>query len=67
MVKNKQKLNEFYRELIERENIPYKKALAIYEAMHAEAVSLGVINSENVLDGLEVDLRIAAAINGLSS
>ncbi len=67
MVRNKQKLNQFYRELIERENIPHKKALAIYEAMHAEAVSLGIINSANVLDGLEVDLRIAAAINGLSS
>ena len=67
MIRNKQKLNKFYRELIERENIPYKKALAIYEAMHAEAVSLGIINSENVLDGLDVDLRIAAAINGLNS
>lgn len=67
MVRNKQKLSRFYRELIKRENIPYKKALAIYEAMHAEAVSLGIINSGNVLDGLEVDLRIASAINGLGS
>ena len=67
MVKNKQKLNKFYRELIKRENIPYKKALAIYEAMHAEAVSLGIINPGNTLDGLDVDLRIAAAINGLDS
>jgi hypothetical protein len=31
--------------------------------LHKEAVSLGVINSENVLEGLEVDLRIARAIN----
>jgi hypothetical protein len=31
--------------------------------LHKKAVSLGAINSENILDGLEVDLRIAKAIN----
>jgi len=65
MIKNKSKLNRFYRKLIEEENISHKTALAIYEALHREAVSLGVISSENILDGLEVDLRIAKAINGL--
>ena len=67
MVRNKRKLNEFYRKLIEEENISHKKALTIYEALHKEAVSLGIINSENILDGLEVDLRIAKAVNGLTS
>jgi len=67
MVRNKRKLNEFYRKLIEEENISHKEALRIYEALHKEAVSLGVINSENILEGLEVDLRIAKAINGLPS
>jgi len=67
MVRNKRKLNEFYRKLIEEENISHKEALTIYEALHKEAVSLGIINSENILDGLEVDLRIAKAINGLTS
>ena len=59
-------MNNFYRKLIEQEEIPYKKALSIYEALYKEAVSLGAINSENILDELEVDLRIARAINGLS-
>ena len=67
MIKNKGKLDEFNRKLIEQENRPHKKALAIYEALHREAVSLGVINSENILEGLETDLRIAKAINGLHS
>ena len=67
MVKNKRKLDKFYQKLIKQENISYKKALSIYEAMHKEAVSLGVINSENILEGLETDLRIAKAINGLTS
>jgi len=67
MVRNKLKLNKFYQKLIEQEDISYKKALSIYEALHKEAVSLGAINSENILEGLEVDLRIAKAINGLNS
>ena len=67
MIKNKARLNEFYRKLIEQENISHKEALSIYEAMHKEAVSLGVFNSENILDGIETDLKIARAINGLNS
>ena len=66
MIRNKVKLNKFYQKLIERENISYKKALSIYEALHKEAVSLGIINSKNILEGLEIDLRIAKAINGLA-
>jgi len=66
MIRNKHKLNEFYRKLIEQENISHKQALAIYEAMCAEAVSLGIISSQSILEGLEVDLRIARAINGLT-
>jgi hypothetical protein len=65
MIKNRAKLERFYKELDRREKLSYKQALAIYEALHKEAVSLGAISSENILEGLEVDLRIAKAINGL--
>ncbi len=67
MIRNKPKLDKFHRKLIKEENLSYKKALSIYEALHREAVSLGVINSENILEGLEVDLRIAKTVNGLTS
>jgi predicted RNase H-related nuclease YkuK (DUF458 family) len=67
MIRNRHKLNKFYRKIIKEENLSYKKALSIYEALHKEAVSLGVINSENILEGLEVDLRIAKTVNGLTS
>ena len=63
MMQNRQKLDEFYRKLDAEENLSYKEALAIYEMLHKEAVSLGAINSANILDGLEVDIRIAKAIN----
>jgi hypothetical protein len=65
MIRNSKKLDEFKRELIRRENLSHKEALAIYEALHKEAVALGVINSENILDGIEVDLRIAKAMSSL--
>ena len=67
MIKNRQILNRFYHKIIQEETISHQKALAIYEALHAEAVSLGVINSRNIMEGLETDIRIAKAINGLPS
>lgn len=67
MIRNSDKLNEFERELIRKENLSHKEALAIYEALHNEAVALGVISSENIWEGFEATLRIARAINGLNS
>ena len=63
MIQNRHKLDEFQRKLDAEESLSYREALVIYERLHKEAVSLGVINSKNILDGLEVDLRIAKAIN----
>jgi len=63
MIQNRHKLDELYRKLDAEENLSYREALAIYEMLLKEAVSLGVINSENIRDGLEVDIRIAKAIN----
>jgi DNA-binding transcriptional regulator/RsmH inhibitor MraZ len=65
MIRNKRKLDEFYRKLDAKEKLSYKKALRIYDALHKEAVALGAISHENIWDGFEVDLRIARAINGL--
>jgi len=67
MIRNRHKLNKFHRKLIKEENLSYKKALSIYEALHREGVSLGIINSENILEGLKIDLRIAKTVNGLTS
>ena len=63
MIQNKHKLDELQCKLDADENLSYIEALAIFEMLHKEAVSLGAINSGNILDGLEVDLRIAKAIN----
>ncbi len=65
MITNKPRLDDFYRELIKTENISHKEAMSIYDALHSEAVNLGVINSANIMEGFETTLRIARAINGL--
>jgi len=65
MVIRTPELNEFCRKLIAEEHLSHAEALRIFDALHAEAVSLGAISDENILDGLEVDLRIARAVNGL--
>lgn len=63
MIQNGHRLDEFYRKLDAEENLSYHEALAIYEMLREEAVSLGAWSSENILDGLEANLRIARAIN----
>jgi methanogenic corrinoid protein MtbC1 len=67
MIKNSKKLEEFNKKLIAEENLSHKEALAIYEGLHNEAVSLGVISSENGMDGIETVLRVARALNSLKS
>ena len=63
MIRNRHKVDEFRWKLDAQESLSYREALAIYEMLLEEAVSLGKINSENIMEGLEVDLRIAKAIN----
>jgi hypothetical protein len=65
MITKTPELEQFYRRLIAEEDISYQQALRIFESLYAEALSLGAISDENILDGLETDLRIAKALNGL--
>ncbi|MBI4430906.1 MAG: hypothetical protein HY587_04240 [Candidatus Omnitrophica bacterium] len=67
MLKNKTKWNTFQRKLLKKERFSYREALRVYEALHKEAVALGIINSRNLLDGLEVDIRLAKALNRLAA
>ena len=66
MIKNKKKLAEFEKKLIEGENLSYSQKFKIFDELFKEAVSLGVINDENIMEGIEVDIRIAKALNGLN-
>lgn len=59
-------MEEFERNLLKTEKLSYKQALAVYESLLKEAISLGVVNSSNWMEDIEVDIKIARAINGLS-
>jgi hypothetical protein len=65
MIINTPRLRQFYRKLLAEENLSHEEALRIYDALHAEALALGAISSENIWDGFEVDLRIAKAMQEL--
>ena len=65
MVKNASRLERFLESRIKKEKLSYRKALLIFEALYREAVVLGAIRPANILEGLEVDLRIAEAIHSL--
>ncbi len=66
MIKYKDKLISFYKNLIRKERISYRKALSIYESLHKEALSLGVITTKDIQEGLEIDIRIAKTLNSLA-
>ena len=53
-------------ELLRKEKLDIKRNFKIAEALYHEAVVLGILPSKKPLDGIEVDLRIARAINRVS-
>jgi hypothetical protein len=67
MTKERTRFEDFYEELRKAEGRPYKEILALYSTLFAEAVSLGIFNDDNILEGIEIDIRIAKAINELRS
>jgi len=65
MVKNKEGLQEFEKELIKKEKVDVKKNFRIVDALFYEAAELGIIPLKNPLDGFETDLKIANIINSV--
>jgi hypothetical protein len=65
MVEKSKKLAEFEKKLLEGEKLSYRQKLKMYDALFKKAVSLGIFTHENIMDGIEVDIKIARAVNGL--
>jgi hypothetical protein len=66
MVKDYKKLETFEKELMRLEKPDLVKNFKIVEALYEEAFALGAIPLKDPLDGIEVDIRIAKAINSVS-
>lgn len=52
MIRNKRKLDEFYHKLDAEEELSHKQALAIYGALHKEAVALGGYQLRKYIRGI---------------
>ena len=63
MVKNTVLLRKFERECVRTEKPNHGKAIKIAEALHKESISFGRSFSRDPLDGIEVKIRIAKAVN----
>ncbi len=66
MINSKAKLAELERRFVGSENLPYEKKLALFEEVYKEAVSLGIYKDDNILDGLDVVIRVAKTIHSMS-
>jgi hypothetical protein len=62
----KKEFRKFERELLKKEKVDIMRNFKILEALYQEAVSLGIIPLKNLLDGLEVNIKIAKVINSVS-
>jgi hypothetical protein len=65
MIKNEKKLQSFERELAKKGKVDFSANLGLVEAMFAEAVALGTFPLKDPLSGIDVDIRIAKALNGV--
>jgi hypothetical protein len=65
MIKNREALQRFEKELIRKEKVDIFKNFRLLEAMYKEAVLMGQFPPKDPLSGLEVDLKIAKAVNSV--
>ena len=63
MIKNTEILQQFETEFIKNNRLSYSQSLKIFEAMWQEAVSLGILPTKDLLEGIEVNIRIAGILN----
>jgi len=65
MIRNNE-FQQFEMEFVRKEKLDVIRNFQIEEALYQEAVALGILPLKNPLDGLEVAIRIARAINHVS-
>lgn len=57
---------KFETELSRKGKVDIKKNFQIVEALHREAVALGVLPLKDPLEGIDVDIKIARVLNYVS-
>ncbi len=67
MIKNSKKLQAFEAARIRAGKVDVEQNLRILDALYEEAVMLGALPPKDPLEGIEVKIRIANAVNGVKS
>jgi len=67
MIKNRKLLEEFERELIEKEGIDIEKNFRIFEELLKFAVEMDKFSQDDWEKEIEKDVRYAKAINGIKN
>ena len=65
MIRRPDLVEAFEREYQRRQPHDYRQNLRIAEALYAEARALGVLPLKDPLDGIEVKIRLAKALNAV--
>ena len=65
MIKNGNTLLSFEREIAKNSKADHQANVRLFEAMFAEAVALGIFPPRDPLAGIDVDIRIAKAVNSV--
>jgi hypothetical protein len=65
MIKNAKKLQAFEASRIMAEKVDVEQNLRILDALYEEAVMLGALPPKDPLEGIEVKIRIAKAVNSV--
>ena len=63
MIRPHKLLEEFEKQELKKPSAGYLAQLPIFEALFQEAKTLGVFPLKDPLDGIDVDIRIARALN----
>lgn len=63
MIKRSEMVAAFEKEQIRQNKADYRENMRIFAALYQEAVALGIFPLEDPLEGIEVDVRLARALN----
>jgi len=66
MINDAGALKRFEDSLIREGKLSHLQALRLFEAMWQEGVALGVLPPKDLLEGIEVDMRISRIVNSCS-
>ncbi|MBD3234451.1 MAG: hypothetical protein GF315_12065 [candidate division Zixibacteria bacterium] len=65
MIKNPRMLEQFNRELLDKDKPDFRRNMKIYQAMYEWARELGCFPLEDPLEGIKIKIKIARVVNSV--